>query len=86
MDINRCVISYSWKDAKFVATLHDRLDKEGINTWLDRHDMVARTIQDQVWRAIQAHQVVSLVLSAASVESDWVEKELDMARQKVEAR
>jgi hypothetical protein len=47
--------------------------------------MVARTIQDQVWRAIQAHQVVIIVLSAASVESDRVEKELDMARHKEEA-
>ena len=80
--INGCFVSYSWKDAKFVDKLRDRLMNEGVNVWLDRHDMVAGTIQDQVWRAIQVHHVVVIVLSKDSVESDWVENELDMARQK----
>jgi hypothetical protein len=66
----------------FVDQLRDRLMSEGINVWLDRHDMVAGTIQDQVWRAIQIRHVVILVLSEDSVKSDWVENELDMARQK----
>jgi hypothetical protein len=83
--INGCFISYSWKDAKFVDKLRDRLVKEGVNVWLDRHDMVAGTIQDQVWRAIQVHHVALLVLSKDSVESDWVENELDMARAKEKA-
>jgi hypothetical protein len=80
--LNGCFLSYSWKDAAFVEQLRDRLMSEGINVWLDRHDMVAGTIQDQVWRAIQIHHVVILVLSNDSVESDWVENELDMARKK----
>jgi uncharacterized protein YjbI with pentapeptide repeats len=83
--INGCFISYSWKDAKFVGKLRDRLLSEGINVWLDRHDMVAGTIQDQVWRAIQSHQVVILVLSKDSLQSDWVENELEMARAKERA-
>jgi TIR domain len=49
---------------------------------LDKHDMVAGTIQDQVWRAIQTHHAVILVLSEDSIKSDWVENELDMARRK----
>jgi hypothetical protein len=77
-----CFISYSREDAKFVDKLCDRLSKEGINVWLDRHDMVAGTIQEQVWRAIQVHHVVIIVLSKVSVESDWVKNELDMARRK----
>jgi hypothetical protein len=80
--INGCFLSHSWKDSRFVDTLRDRLIAEGVNAWLDRHDMVAGTIQDQLWRAIQVHHVVILVLSADSVKSDWVENELDMARQK----
>jgi hypothetical protein len=83
--INGCFISYSWQDAKFIDTLRDRLMAEGVNVWLDRHDMVAGTIQDQVWQAIQFHHVVILVLSAASVASDWVKNELDMAREKERA-
>jgi len=83
--INGCFISYSRKDAKFVDKLRDRLVEEGVNVWLDRHDMVAGTIQDQVWRAIQLHHVVLLVLSEDSIRSDWVENELDMARNKEKA-
>ena len=83
--INGCFISYSWKDAEFVDRLRDRLMSEGINVWLDRHDMVAGTIQDQVWRAIQFHHATILVLSKDSVASDWVENELDMARSKEKA-
>ena len=37
----------------FVDMLRDRLMAEGVNVWLDRHDMIAGTMQDRVWRAIQ---------------------------------
>lgn len=80
--INGCFICYSSADSNFVDYLRDRLMKEGVNVWLDRHDMVAGSIQDQVWRAIQVYHVVVLVLSEASIRSDWVENELDMARTK----
>jgi uncharacterized protein YjbI with pentapeptide repeats len=83
--INGCFVSYSHSNAKFVDKLRDRLYAEGVNVWLDRHDMVAGTMQDQVWRAIQLHHVVILVLSEDSVKSDWVENELDMARNKEKA-
>ena len=56
-----------------------------LTSGLDRHDVVAGTIQDQVWRAIQLHHVVILVLSEDSVKSDWVENELEMARNKERA-
>jgi hypothetical protein len=75
-------VSYSWSDAHFVDRVRDRLVAEGINVWLDRHDMVAGTIQDQVWRAIQNYHAVIIVLSRHSIASDWVENELDMARKK----
>ena len=80
--ISGCFISHSWKDVEFVDQLRDRLMSEGISVWLDRHDMVAGTIQHQVWRAIQGNRVVLIVLSKHSVESDWVESELEMARNK----
>jgi hypothetical protein len=83
--INGCFISYSWTDEKFVEKLRDRLIAEGVNVWLDRHDMIAGTIQDQVWQAIRVHDVALLVLSESSVKSDWVENELDMARAKEKA-
>ena len=83
--INGCFISYSWKNSKFIDKLHDRLMSDGINVWRDKDNMLAGTIQDQVWRAIQVHQVVILVLSKDSIESDWVENELEMARAREKA-
>ena len=83
--INGCFISHSWKDAVFVDKLYARLMAEGVNVWLDRHDIVAGPIQDQLWQAIQVHHVVILVLSKDSIQSDWVEHELEMARDKEKA-
>jgi hypothetical protein len=83
--ISGCFLSHSWKDSRFADALCDRLMAEGVNVWLDRRDMVAGTIQEQLWRAIQLHHVVILVLSNDSVQSDWVENELDMARRKEKA-
>ncbi len=75
-------ISYSHDDAKFVDKLYDRLMAEGANVWLDRHDAVAGRLQDQVDRAIRLNDIVVLVLSKSSVNSDWVKHELKVARRK----
>jgi uncharacterized protein YjbI with pentapeptide repeats len=80
--ISGCFFSYSWKDKTFVDNLGTRLKSAGINTWRDKDDTVAGPLQPQVWQAIQDHQVVIIVLSENSVQSDWVENELDMARNK----
>jgi hypothetical protein len=44
--------------------------------------MVAGSLQKQIGRAIRLYDVVLLVLSSASIKSDWVENELEMARRK----
>ena len=75
-------ISYSAADAPFVDRLYDRLMEAGASVWLDRHDLVAGPLQKQIDRAIRETDVVVLVLSESSVESDWVEHELEVARKK----
>jgi hypothetical protein len=75
-------ISYSWSNAKFVDKLYARLKEEQASVWLDRHDMVAGALQKQIHRAIRLNDIVVLVLSKASIESDFVANELEMARKK----
>lgn len=75
-------ISYSQADANFVDKVYNRLRTAGASVWLDRHDMLAGSIQKQVSRAIRENAIILLVLSESSVKSDWVENELDMARSK----
>ena len=78
-------ISYSHEDATFVDKLYDRLGKENVRVWLDRHDMIAGDMQRQVTRALRLNDVVVIVLSEHSVESAWVEKELEDALKKEKA-
>jgi uncharacterized protein YjbI with pentapeptide repeats len=75
-------ISYSSKNAKFVDKLYERLTESGTSVWHDRHDLVAGPLQKQFHRAIRLNDVVAIVLSEASIKSDWVENELEMARAK----
>jgi len=75
-------ISYSWKDTKFVDKLYGRLIKEQASVWLDRHDAVAGPLQQQIDRATRLNDIVLLVSSETSIQSDWVENELELARRK----
>ncbi|MCH8046689.1 MAG: toll/interleukin-1 receptor domain-containing protein [Planctomycetes bacterium] len=75
-------ISYSHDDSKFADKMYTRLEDDGANVWLDRHDALAGDLQKQIDRAMRLNDVVLLILSESSVESDWVEHELKQARQK----
>ena len=75
-------ISYSHSDSKFVDKLYGELKKSGAVVWLDRHDLVAGSLEKQVARALRIQDIVIVVLSENSIDSDWVEHELEMARKK----
>jgi TIR domain/Pentapeptide repeats (8 copies) len=75
-------ISYSHDDAAFVEKLYEQLREEGANVWLDSRSAVAGPLEKQVMRAIRMNDVLLLVLSRSSLQSDWVEAELEWARDK----
>ena len=75
-------ISYSHEDSKFVDKVYELLKEEGAAVWLDRHDMEAGSIQKQVTDQIRIMDILLIVLSKASIISDWVENELEQARKK----
>lgn len=75
-------ISYSHLDSAFADKLRNRLIEQGAPVWMDRHDAVAGPLTKQIGDAIRLQDIVLLVLSKDSVESDWVENELEMARKK----
>lgn len=75
-------ISYAHEDRKLVDKLRQRLLQHKVAVWLDGHDAVAGPLERQVFDAIRLNDVFLVVLSAASVESDWVEAELEQARRK----
>jgi len=84
-----CFISYSTRDDEFVTRLHADLYAAGIRAWYAPHDLeIGARIRDTLDESIAVHDKLLLVLSAASVRSQWVEQEVETAlrRERQEAR
>jgi hypothetical protein len=78
-----CFISHSSKDKDFSQRLHNDLQGAGVRCWLDTEDL---KIGDKFWERIEEpirlHDKLLVVLSAHSVESAWVEREVMSALEK----
>jgi uncharacterized protein YjbI with pentapeptide repeats len=75
-----CFISYSTKDQEFAERLHADLQNKGVRCWFAPHDLpVDAKTWDAIGKAIELHDKVLLVLSQNSVDSDWVEDEVQKA-------
>jgi len=72
-----CFISYSSADEIFVRQLHADLQGKGIRSWFapKNRKIGARTL-DTLNEAIRLRGKVLLVLSRASITSEWVEDEV----------
>ncbi len=80
IDFYSCFLSYSHTDKLFARKLHDRLESRGISCWLDEKDLkVGDPIMDKVSEAIRVRDKVLLCCSAASLQSRWVEDEINAA-------
>ena len=73
-------ISYSHTDGDFVDRMEKSLNQKGIRFWRDIHDMKSGRIEKQIDRAIRQNPTVLLILSKDSIQSDWVEHEVRLAR------
>jgi len=78
-----CFISHSSKDQHFVNLLHSRLQGEGLRVWLAAEDLkIGDRFRTKIDEAIRLHDKLLLVLSKNSVESLWVESEVEAAFEK----
>ncbi len=78
-----CFISYSTKDETFAKRLHADLQNAGVRCWFAPKDLKIGDRYREVFdRAIQLHDRTLLILSEHSVESEWVEKEVETAFEK----
>ena len=75
-----CFISYSSKDDEFARRLHADLQDNGVRCWFAPEDLrIGAKILDTLDAAIRLRDKVLLVLSEASIASDWVEDEVTKA-------
>ncbi len=81
IQIHNLFISYTHVDNSFVEHLESHLRENHVRFWRDVHDAPAGPLEKIVVRAIRHNPTVLLILSAHSVESDWVEFEAKQARE-----
>jgi hypothetical protein len=81
IQVNSLFISYSRANGPFVERLEGTLNEKGVRFWRDVHDATAGRLEKQIDRAMRLNPTVLLVLSADSVQSDWVEHEARLARE-----
>jgi uncharacterized protein YjbI with pentapeptide repeats len=78
-----CFISHSHADHEFCARLHAALEREGTRVWFAPEDMKGGAkIHEQIESAIQVFDRLLLVLSSASMSSNWVATEVAHARRR----
>ena len=75
-----CFISYSHRDEEFAKRLHNDLQAKGVRCWFAPHDMkIGDKIRSTIDDSIRIHDKLLLILSEHSVQSDWVEHEVEHA-------
>jgi hypothetical protein len=75
-----CFISYSAKDDDFAKRLYADLQSNGVRCWFAPHDLpIGAKIWDAIDEAIKLRDKLLLILSNNSIDSDWVEDEVQKA-------
>jgi CheY-like chemotaxis protein len=73
-------LSYSTKDKAIVLKIKNYLEKNGISCWLDTYDILpSQCFADKIVAGIKKSKVLILVLSSASIESEYVINEVVLA-------
>ena len=75
-----CFVSYSTKDQDFADRLSTDLQNTGVRCWFAKHDIQGgKKIHEQIDEAIRNYDRLLLILSDASMNSEWVKTELRKA-------
>ena len=78
-----CFISYSHKDEAFAQRLHDTLQGKGVRCWLDEEDAkLGVPISRNIEQGIRLTDKFLLCCSKESLNSGWVDYEIDLALHK----
>jgi glutamate dehydrogenase len=79
-EYHSCFISYSSRDSVFAEKLHDDLQSNGVHCWFAPHDLsIGAKILDSIDEAIRFREKFLIILSKASIASEWVEDEVHKA-------
>lgn len=80
IEYHSCFISYASTDEDFAVRLHADLQHHGVRCWFAPTDMrTGDKIRSAIDQSIRMHDKVLLILSKNSINSQWVEKEVETA-------
>jgi TIR domain/Pentapeptide repeats (8 copies) len=78
-----CFISYSNKDQDFAERIYSDLQNKGVRCWYAPEDIkIGEQFRQRIDESIRLYDKLLLVLSEHSVNSPWVEKEVETAFEK----
>jgi hypothetical protein len=78
-----CFISYSSKDQECAERLHTDLQSRGVRCWFAPEDLkIGDKFRTRIDEAIRVYDKLLLILSEHSIQSDWVESEVEAAFEK----
>ncbi len=78
-----CFISYSSQDDEFAKRLHADLQDNNVRCWFAPDDLrIGDKIRFGIDEAIRIHDKLLLILSENSIDSQWVEQEVETALEK----
>jgi hypothetical protein len=82
MTPNQIFISHATEDDAFVQQLREQLEGQGLTVWVDSRELVAgQQLDPEIETAIETARAVIVVLSLNTVNSAWVRKEVQKARE-----
>lgn len=80
IDSSGCFLSYSSHDQAFAERLHADLRAKGVRCWFAPHALkIGASIRPTIDASIRLHDKLLLVLSRASIASQWAEQEVEKA-------
>jgi hypothetical protein len=80
IDFYSCFLSYSSKDDEFARRLYNDLQGKNVRTWFAPEDLkIGDRFDLRIDESIRFHDKLVIILSANSVNSDWVEREVKSA-------
>jgi uncharacterized protein YjbI with pentapeptide repeats len=75
-----CFLSYSSKDDEFARRLYNDLQGKNVRTWFAPEELkIGDRFRARIDESIRLHDKLVIILSANSVNSDWVETEVASA-------
>ncbi|MEA2328695.1 MAG: hypothetical protein QOE68_3654 [Thermoanaerobaculia bacterium] len=75
-----CFLSYSSKDDELARRLYNDLQGKNVRTWFAPEDLkIGDRFRSRIDESIRLHDKLVIILSANSVNSDWVETEVASA-------